>query len=64
MLLRRKYKEYTARVSVYGLSAYVVDSLIGFFGKNREEVLEYLVKAWVGEHQDKLRSLGITLMAQ
>ena len=42
-------------------TAYVLSSLVGIKGRNTSDVLSFIVKAWIGEHQQDLDICGISV---
>lgn len=42
-------------------TVHVIERLIGVFGKNKSAVVSYIIRNWIQEHRDELRSMGIDL---
>jgi hypothetical protein len=56
-------KEKSAKVqsSIKGYTLFVLDGLVGIYGKTRSEVVGYILKSWIRDDRNELKenSLGI-----
>ena len=51
------------QASVEDFTNYVVEELIGIKGRSSADVTAFIVKDWIGDHQDELARYGIDVAA-
>jgi hypothetical protein len=58
-----KAKVHKLQASVEDFTNYVVQELIGIKGRSSADVTAFIVKDWIGDHQDELTRYGIDVAA-
>jgi hypothetical protein len=55
----RKAKVHKLQASVEDFTNYVVHGLVGIKGRSAADVTAFILKDWIGDHQDELARYGI-----
>jgi hypothetical protein len=50
-----------AQASVDSYTNWVIDSLIGYKGRNRNDVVSTIIREWLNDHRVELEAVGIPL---
>lgn len=50
---------YKIQGNVEAYTHYVINELVGIKGRNPSDVVVFIVKNWIGEHQAELKEYGI-----